>query len=106
MRQIKHLAWINWPRMSVLDLLFHLLNFAAPALAVALLVAGAARVLLRRGPALLGWWASVALNSIAGLAVLGAGLAWYGRDGKMATYAALVLAIATTQWIASRAWRG
>jgi len=26
-------------------------------------------------------------------------------DGKMATYAALVLAVATSQWLLARAWR-
>jgi hypothetical protein len=31
---------------------------------------------------------------------------WWGVDGKMATYAALVLVIATCQWLFSGAWRG
>ena len=33
-----------------------------------------------------------------GVAVLLAGLAYFGRDGKMATYAALVLAQGTLAW--------
>lgn len=92
--------------MNPLDWLAHLLNFAAPALVVGLLVAAAGRWLLRRGGAVLGWWSNLALNWLAGLAVLGAGLAWFGRDGAMATYAALVGVIASCQWLASRAWRG
>lgn len=90
--------------MSLFELLRHLLNFAAPAFAVALLVALAARWLLpasSRRPL----WASFVINFLAGLAVLGAGLWYFGRDGKMATYAALVLAVATIQWVSGRAWR-
>jgi hypothetical protein len=37
--------------------------------------------------------------------VLVAGLAWWGVDGKMATYAALVVVIATSQWLFGRARR-
>jgi len=40
----------------------------------------------------LGWLVLV------GVAVLLAGLAYFGRDGKMATYAALVLAQGTLAW--------
>jgi hypothetical protein len=40
-----------------------------------------------------------------GVAVLAAGLWFFGRDGKMATYAALVVAVATCEWIGRRAWR-
>jgi hypothetical protein len=38
--------------------------------------------------------------------VLGAGLWYYGVDGKMATYAGLVVAVAGCQWLGSRAWQG
>jgi hypothetical protein len=91
--------------MGPTDLLIHLLNFAAPAFVVALLVASAARVLLS-GQSLGGsWWASIAINFIAGLAVCGAGLWHFGVDGKMATYAALVVVVATSQWLLARGWR-
>jgi hypothetical protein len=53
----------------------------------------------------LSWWLHVAINSIAGVAVLVAGLWYFGVDGKMATYAALVVAIAGCQWLSSRAWK-
>lgn len=91
--------------MGPLDLAVHLLSFIAPALAVALLVTLAARVLLPKGPQALGWWARLALNSVAGVAALAAGLWYFGHDGKMASYAALVLAVATTQWLTGRGWR-
>jgi hypothetical protein len=91
--------------VSLLALASHILNFVAPAAVVALLVALGARAAMpavaRRG----GWGASFAINFVAGLAALGAGLVAFGHDGKMATYAGLVLAVATSQWLASRAWR-
>jgi TRAP-type C4-dicarboxylate transport system permease small subunit len=91
--------------MGPLDLLDHLLNFVAPALFVAVLLALAARVLVRRAPASLALWKQMALNFLAGLAVLLGGLAVLGRDGKMATYAALVIVCATSQWLLLRGWR-
>lgn len=92
--------------MNALDAFFHLLGFAAPAFAVALVVASAARWILpgaAQGP---GWLASFAIDFAAGMAVLVAGLWYFGRDGKMATYAGLVIAVATAQWLSGRAWRG
>ena len=91
--------------MGALDLANHLLGFTLPALAVALLVTLAARWLLAREPGRTGAWAAFAINSIAGLAALAGGLWYFGRDGKMASYAALVLAVATSQWLCSRGWR-
>jgi hypothetical protein len=38
-------------------------------------------------------------NSIVGVVVLLAGLLWFGNDGKVITYAAMVLACASTQWL-------
>jgi hypothetical protein len=92
--------------VSPIGFFHHLLSFIAPALALAVLLAAAARFLLPRGTAALGWWGSVALNFIAGLAVLATGLWFWGRDGKMATYAAMVLVVATCQWFSGRAWKG
>ncbi len=90
--------------MGPIDLLFHLSSFLAPALGVALGVAFAARLLgLGRGAA--HWWAPVALNFLAGVAVLLAGLWFFGTDGKMATYAAMVVAVASMQWLAGSNWR-
>jgi hypothetical protein len=91
--------------MSVLDLARHLLSFAAPAFAVALLVASGARLVLRRVPQRPSWPVSIALDFVAGLAVLVLGLWFFGHDGKMATYALLVLAVATCEWVGARGWR-
>ena len=91
--------------MSPLDLSIHLLSFVAPALAVALLVALAGRLVLPRSGRPQRWWLPFALNFVAGVVVLAAGLWWLGRDGKMVTYAALVITVATCQWLSGRAWR-
>jgi hypothetical protein len=92
--------------VNAIDLLPHLFSFAAPALAVALVVAAAGRWLLPKGASRPGWWLLFAINFIAGLVVLGVGLWFFGRDGKMLTYAALVVVVAMTQWLSGRAWRG
>jgi hypothetical protein len=84
----------------------HLLGFLLPALVVALLVTLSARLVLPRSTRPQRWWLPLAVNFLAGVAVLVAGLWFFGRDGKMATYAALVLVVATTQWLCVRAWRG
>lgn len=91
--------------MGPLDVLYHLLNFVAPALFTGVMLALAARYVLRQKPARLSLHAQAAINSIAGVAVLAAGLWYFGRDGKMATYAALVVVCAASQWLAGRHWR-
>jgi len=83
--------------MSFLDALWHLFNFFLPALGMAALLAPALvwgqGLGSRRGgrwkSLLLGWLALSALGAL----VLLAGLWWHGRDGRMATYAALVVAL-------------
>jgi hypothetical protein len=91
--------------MDVLDLFFHLLSFAAPAIAVGAGVAFAARFVFARQPESRSWWFYAAINSIAGIAVLVAGLAYFGVDGKMATYSALVVAVACAQWLSAKGWK-
>ncbi len=63
--------------MGPLDALMHLGNLFLPGVALGVLAA------------------------LAGAAVTLAGLVVFGRDGRMATYAAMVLACAFTLW-----WRG
>ena len=86
-------------------LLGHLFNFAAPALFLALLLALGGRFLGPKGASSLTWYAQAAINSVVGCTVLLAGLWWLGRDGRMLTYAALVLACASCQWLLQRGWR-
>lgn len=91
--------------MGPLDFAIHLLSFVAPALVVAVLMALLGRLVLPRPAPAAKWWVPVALNFLAGVLVLTGGLLFYGRDGKMATYAALVVVVATSQWLSARAWR-
>lgn len=91
--------------MAPVELFLHLAGFVAPAVAVGVLVALAARLILP-GARQRAWWKQSALNALVGVAVLAGGLWFWGVDGKMATYAALVLGIAVCQGFGSRAWRG
>ena len=84
----------------------HLLHFVGPAAGVALVLCVGTLVFWSKRPVALSWPAQLALNFIVGCAVLVAGLWLQGRDGKMSTYAALVLASATCQWLLRRGWRG
>ena len=88
--------------MGLLDLLDHLLNFIAPALAVGCLLALLAAVFNKKRPGARVLLAQAAINSIAGIAALTLALWFFGRDGKMAAYAALVVFCATSQWVALR----
>ena len=92
--------------MSLPALLNHLLNFAAPALAVALLLVAFSHLFMRKTAKAHGWIAPAAINFAVGCAVLLAGLALLGRDGRMLTYGALVVGCASSQWALLRAWRG
>jgi hypothetical protein len=86
--------------MAPLDALWHALNFFAPALGLAALSASAAKLLWRRELAGVSWHRLALWAALAGAAVLIGGLVVFGRDGKMATYAALVAASAIALWIA------
>lgn len=91
--------------MNLPDVLLHLLNFAAPALALAVLVPLATRLWGRKQSPLLPWGGQMAFNFVLGVAVLAAAVWWLGPDGRMLGYAGLVLAVASSQWLLLRAWR-
>ena len=91
--------------MSPLDFLNHLMNFAAPALFLSVLLSSGARLVWRRKPALLSWPRMVLLQSMTGVAVLVGGLVLTGQDGRMLTYAALVFTLASSQWLMSCGWK-
>ncbi|MFZ3124574.1 MAG: hypothetical protein WA129_05550 [Acidovorax sp.] len=92
--------------MGPLDALNHVVNFLAPAAALALMLVLGGRLMRSKGALALSWWVQLAINFAVGAAVLVAGLVLLGRDGKMLTYAALVLACASCQWVLVRGWRG
>ncbi|MDM0011469.1 hypothetical protein QTH87_03360 [Variovorax sp. J22P168] len=91
--------------MAPSDLVNHLLNFVAPAFAVGFLCALLGRFSMRRSARAPALWVQGAVNALVGVAVLAGGLVYFGRDGMMATYVALVLACATSQWLVAGGWR-
>ena len=89
--------------MGPLDLLNHMLNFVAPAFWVAVLVTLAARLLMEKRAAAVVWRTQAAINFAVAVLVLALGLWVFGHDGKMASYSAMLLACATSQWLMLRA---
>ena len=85
--------------MGSMTLLNHLVNFAAPALWLALLLPWLARLLIRKRPSAYSLQTQMAVIFVAGLVILLLGLALFGQDGKMLTYLALVATAATGQWL-------
>jgi hypothetical protein len=91
--------------MGFLNPIFHLMNFLAPAMAVGVLLALAGPLLVGKSAIASPRIAQAAINVVAGSLALGLGLWFFGRDGKMASYAALLVVAATSQWIGGRGWR-
>jgi hypothetical protein len=87
--------------VEALDALWHLLNFIAPAVGLGAIAAAATKLLWRRELATVTWRRLAVPAGLAGTAVLLAGLVLLGRDGRMATYGAMVVANAVSLW-----WRG
>jgi hypothetical protein len=91
--------------MGPIDLFLHLFNFVAPALSVALVVTVFARFLVPNRGLAHTYIAQAAINFVACTLVLLVGLVFFGRDGKMVTYAAMVLVSATSHWVMARSWK-
>lgn len=87
--------------MDPLTALWHLLNFTAPALGLAALL-GAALWLQAPRRGLAPAWRSAVWLAACGVLVLVGGLVLLGRDGKMATYAALVVVMGSVAWWRAR----
>lgn len=91
--------------MGVIALLNHLINFALPALVVGLALPVLTRFMRMGRQAGASWWRQAGVNALAGLLVLVAGLWFWGQDGKLLTYLAMVVVCATSQWLMVGAWR-
>ncbi len=91
--------------MGSLDLLNHCFNFLAPALAAGFLVAIIAPIWFKKSRAPGGMLAQGLMNTLSGALALACGLWFFGNDGKMATYAAMVMLVASCQWVGVKAWR-
>lgn len=89
--------------MTFVQFVFHLANLLVPALALALVMPLAGRWVL--GRARVAWPRRVLYHAGAGTGVLVTGLLVQGQDGRMATYAVLVLVLATLEWALHRGWR-
>ena len=88
--------------MTVWQLTLHLFNFFLPALAMALLMPLAGRWVMGSGHR--SFTRRMLVHALIGGLVLAAGLVLQGQDGTMATYTALVLVAATTEWALQRGW--
>lgn len=91
--------------MGPVDFLNHAFNFLAPALWLAVLLTLMTRLVMRKVAAAHSLSVQIAINFIVSASVLGLGLWYFGRDGKMATYAAMTFICATSQWLMLRGWR-
>jgi hypothetical protein len=87
----------------------HLLNLVLPAAAVALLLVAATQLMggffRSKRPLAHTWYGQAAIIFVANVLVLAAGLVFFGHDGKMLTYAAMVAGAALCQWVVLGAWR-
>ncbi len=84
--------------MQPADAFWHIANFFAPALVVGLLAAAVTKLMWRRELVAISWlqlaaWASAAM---AGVSMLG--LVIFEHDGKIITYAAMLVACAVALW--------
>jgi hypothetical protein len=83
--------------MTVLDALFHLVNFALPAVFV-----GGALALWGRRYGKKSVRQTWLINSMVGIIAMTVGLILFGVDGKMLSYALLVAASSLSQLLAGR----
>jgi len=84
--------------LDVLGGLWHLLNFFAPAAGIGLFATLIAKLLWHRDLAGTRWWRLWAWAAGSAALVDLAGLVYFGRDGKMATYGGMVLTVALSLW--------
>jgi hypothetical protein len=85
--------------LDALGLLWHLANFLAPAVGVGALTAALCKILWRKSLAKASWFTLAWQSSVAGAIVLALGLVATGHDGRMGTYAFLVVACALVPWV-------
>jgi len=84
--------------MSPLDAFWHITNLFAPAWGLAALLAVAIKGLWRREAKSLGWRKLWAWGAAGGSVAVVISLILFGRDGRMAGYALLVLGVALPGW--------
>ena len=91
--------------MSPLQQFWHLANFLIPALATAIVATSLAKLLWRHELADRRWWVLVFWSALAGEAAMIAGWIVTGRDGAMASYIGMAVAVAVALWCCGIGWR-
>jgi hypothetical protein len=91
-------------RMDITTLTLHIVNLLAPALVVGGIVS-VFRLGARVHRPILGLLGRMMVNVLVGCAVLVLGLVMGSEDGKMITYAGLIVAVAFSQWVLMRGWQ-
>ena len=84
--------------MGPLDAVWHLLGLFVPALSTGAIAATLAKGLWRREVRPIPWWRLAAWRSAMGSAALLAGLVILGRDGRVLSYLAMLVACAVGLW--------
>ena len=84
--------------MGPLDAFWHLLNFFAPAVGVGVLTSLLAKLLWRRELKSVDWRRLSAWSSAVSAATWVVALVVFGRDGRMASYGAMLVACAFSLW--------
>jgi len=97
-RKDAHRQIIKFAPLQAADAFWHITNFFAPALVVGGCAAVLTRFVWRRELGSCSVWRLWAWASAACAGVSICGLVVFARDGKMATYAAMVVACAITLW--------
>ena len=87
--------------MNLLDQLVHVLYFGAPAAFLALALPACARLFKLSQRKTVSWATQALIIFFMAVGVLCVGLWQLGSDGKMTTYAAMVLTAASIQWFMS-----
>lgn len=84
--------------MGLPALFIHFLNFVAPALAVGTLMGVFTAWSSKKRKISSGLMPQIIQNTLWGVGVFAMGLWLFGNDGKMLSYAAMVLVVASYQW--------
>ncbi len=84
--------------MGPIDAVWHLANLFALPVGLAAVAAALTKLLWRKELAAVGYRQLLVPTAAACAAVVVAGLVLFGRDGKMATYGAMVAVCAATLW--------
>lgn len=90
--------------MTLLQGFWHGINFLMPAWAVALLMTGAIKLLWRQEALGRPWWALTLVGAGVGMGALVIGLMVTGQDGRLATYAAMLVAMTLSMGVYALHW--